>query len=103
MPGQTYLLFRAAILGRKQVTCLYRGKHRELCPHVLGTKSGQERALAYQFAGESNSSLPPGGAWRCLRLHEVRKARARDVDWHTGVRHTTTQPCVDIVDVDANR
>jgi hypothetical protein len=45
MPSQTYLLFRAAILGRKQVTCLYRGKYRELCPHVLGTKSGQERAL----------------------------------------------------------
>jgi hypothetical protein len=59
MPSQIYLRFRAAILGRKQVTCLYRGKYRELCPHVLGTKNGQERALACQLAGESNSSLPP--------------------------------------------
>jgi hypothetical protein len=73
-------------LGRKQVTCLYRGKHRELCPHVLGTTNGQERALAYQFAGQSNSSLPPGGDWRCLRLHEVRNTSARNGDWHTGVR-----------------
>jgi hypothetical protein len=103
MPSPTYQVFRTAILGRKQITCIYRGKRRELCPHVLGTKGGQEKALAYQFAGESNSGLPPGGEWRCLRLVEVRDARARDGAWHTGSRHSTTQSCVDIVDVDVNR
>ena len=102
MPSPTYLLFRAAILGRKQVTCLYHGKRRELCPHVLGTKNDQERALAYQFAGESNSTLPPTGEWRCLRLDEIRDARMRDGLWHTGARHTTTQACVDIIDIDVN-
>lgn len=44
-----------------------------------------------------------GGEWRCLRLDEVRQARPREGDWHTGARHAVTQSCVDIVDVDVNR
>ncbi len=103
MPSPTYLLFRAAILGRKQVTCLYRGKRRELCPHVLGFRNGRERVLAYQFGGESASNLPPGGEWRCLNLDEVRQARMQGGDWHTGERHSTAQSCIDIVDVDVSR
>jgi predicted DNA-binding transcriptional regulator YafY len=103
VPSSTYLLFRAAILGRKQVVCIYREKYRELCPHALGTRDGQERALAYQFGGESSSALPPGGEWRCLRLDEVSQARMRDGDWHTGERHSTAQTCVDIVDVEVSR
>jgi predicted DNA-binding transcriptional regulator YafY len=103
VPSSTYLLFRAAILGRKQVVCVYREKYRELCPHALGTKDGQERALAYQLGGESSSALPPEGEWRCLRLAEVSQPRMRDGDWHTGTRHSTAQTCVDIVDVEVSR
>jgi predicted DNA-binding transcriptional regulator YafY len=103
VPSSTYLLFRAAILGRKQVTCVYRGKRRKLCPHVLGFKNGRERVLAYQFEGESNSNLPPGGEWRCLHLDDVLQAGMRDGDWHTGERHGTAQTCIDIVDVDVSR
>jgi hypothetical protein len=98
----TYQLFRTAILGRKRIACVYRGKRREICPHVLGTKDGQETALTYQFAGESNSDLPAGGEWRCLRLAEVRNPQLRDGDWHTGVGHSKRQACVDHVDVDVN-
>jgi len=98
----TYQLFRTAILGRKQIACLYRGKRRELCPHVLGTKDGRETALTYRFAGESNSDLPPAGEWRCLRLAEVRDPQLRDGVWHSGVGHSKRQACVDQVDVDVN-
>jgi hypothetical protein len=102
MPSSTYRLFRAAILGRKQITCTYRECYRELCPHVLGYKGGQETALTYQFAGQSNSGLPEGGEWRCLALAQVHDAQICDGSWHTGDRHRTTQACVDIVDVDVN-
>jgi hypothetical protein len=102
MPTSTYRLFRRAILGRKQITCVYNRCYRELCPHVLGHKGGQEKALTFQFAGESTSGLPPEGEWRCLFLADVRDVRIRDGAWHTGPRHTQTQACVDEVDLDVN-
>jgi hypothetical protein len=46
----TFLLFHQAILNRQQVTCLYKGRHREICPHILGHNGDQETALVYQFA-----------------------------------------------------
>ena len=63
MPSSTYALFRHAILAEQQVICTYDGRHRELCPHIIGTnKSGEEVVLAWQFAGESSGSLPHGDA-----------------------------------------
>lgn len=69
MPNRTYTLFRNAILAEQQVTCVYEGRHRELCPHIIGTnRSGEEAVLAWQFAGESSGPLPQ---WRCLKLANV--------------------------------
>jgi hypothetical protein len=65
MPSPTYTLFRNAILAEQQVVCIYDGRSRELCPHIIGTnKDGEEAVLAWQFAGESSGKLPQ---WRCLR------------------------------------
>ena len=36
MQSATYTLFRNAILGEQQVVCLYDGRVRELCPHIIG-------------------------------------------------------------------
>jgi hypothetical protein len=102
MPSAIYELFRQAILGRKQIICSYQGCDREICPHILGHKDGEEKALAYQFAGQSNSRLPPGGEWRCLLLSEVRGAQLRDGRWHSEAYHRKSQSCVEVVDVDVN-
>ena len=67
MPGATYTLFRNAILGEQQVVCIYDGRFRELCPHIIGTnKRGEEVVLAWQFGGESSGpaaamALPEAG------------------------------------------
>jgi hypothetical protein len=98
----TYMTFRAAILGAKQITCIYDGRYRELCPHIIGSKDGEEKVLAYQFGGESTTHLPPGGNWRCLYLADVREARIREGDWHTSPYHRSTQSCIDVVDLDIN-
>jgi hypothetical protein len=103
MASAVYRLFRTAILERKQIVCVYGGCYREVCPHILGHKDGQEKALTFQFAGESTSGLPPGGEWRCLALAQVEDVRLRDGPWHTGHGHRKTQVCVDIVDLDVNR
>jgi|SRR5687767_9069777 hypothetical protein len=102
MPSATYALFKRAIRERKLIVCVYQGKRREVAPHILGFKDKQEKALVYQFAGESNSVLPPGGEWRCLSLEAVERAEARDGEWRTGRYHRVTQQCIDIVDVDVN-
>lgn len=101
-PSAVYLLFREAILERKQVTCSYQGSYRELCPVIIGHTRGQERVLAFQFAGGSSTRLPPGGDWKCLDLSKVANAQIRDGAWHEGTRHTTTQTCVRHVDIDLN-
>src|SRR5215467_16103096 len=102
MPSETYRLFHAAIVGRKQITCIYRDRYREICPHILGHTMDDEKALTYQFAGESKSGLPAGGEWRCLFLADVRDARIRDGAWFTGSSHESTQGCVQHVDIDVN-
>ena len=62
MPSKAYARFRKAILTEQQVVCVYAGRPRELCPHIIGhNRSGEEVVLAWQFAGESSGKLPQ---WR---------------------------------------
>ena len=100
MSSTTYDLFRNAILREQQVICLYEGRHRELCPHIIGTnRRSEEVVLAWQFGGDSSGKLPQ---WRCLRLAMVRDASARDGRWHEGGSHRTVQTCVSDIDLDIN-
>jgi hypothetical protein len=98
----TFALFHRAILERQQISCTYKGYPREICPHVLGHSAGTEKALVYQFGGESSRGLPARGEWRCLDLSEVRDAKACQGRWHSGETHRTTQRCVERVYVDVN-
>ena len=102
MPSTVYNLFAQAMAGRKQVFCFYDGHARELCPIILGHSHGQEKALTFQFGGQSRKGLPPGGQWRCLFLTKVSDARLHDGPWHTGDSHSQPQGCVEIVDLDVN-
>jgi hypothetical protein len=94
MPSRTYRLFQEAMAGRRQVLCTYGGFVRELCPVILGHTGGEERALTYQFGGQSSKELPPGGQWRCLSLSEVRDVQLRDGPWRAGASHDRPQGCV---------
>ena len=94
-----YALLRRAIEERLQVHAAYGGHRRRLCPHVLGIKNGEPRALCFQFAGGSGRGLEPGGGWRCLPL-----AGLSDVSVHAGRWYTTSysqpQSCIDAVDLE---
>jgi len=102
MPSDTYRLFREAILNEQPVRCVYQRFVRELCPVVLGYKHGEERVLAYQFAGGSSKGLAPGGEGKCLALSQIESAALHDGPWHEGDRHALRQSCVDVVDLDIN-
>ncbi|MGS1319406.1 hypothetical protein [Stenotrophomonas geniculata] len=45
----TYAIVRQAILDKHQITAVYDGYYREMCPHAIGEKNGKEQALFYQF------------------------------------------------------
>ena len=102
MVSTNYQMFEQAMRLRKQIVCRYGGYRRELCPIVLGHSQGEEKALTFQFGGESRSGLPTGGEWRCLRLSKVSDAQLRDGPWFAGSRHTQPQGCVEMVDLDVN-
>ena len=103
MPSETYELFREAMAARQQIVCTYGGRRREICPAILGHTDGEEKSLAYQFAGETNSNLPAGGEWRCFTLSKVSNVVLRDGPWLTGGgSHSASQPCVRDVDFDVN-
>ncbi len=102
MPSAAYKLFRRAILEEKQITCVYNGHHRELCPHIIGYTNEEEKVLAFQFGGSSSSKLPPRGEWRCLVLANVEDVRLQEGPWRAGSRHSQQQRCVEDVDLDVN-
>lgn len=103
MPTNSYQILRQAILARQPVTCRYKGRVREVCPHILGTTRGRETVLAWQFAGGSSSGLPPGGEWRCMYVDEITLAVISPGEWHTGRDHRWDQTCVENVDVDVGK
>lgn len=101
MNRHNYDLVRQAIIEKKQVHATYGGHHREMCPHVIGTKAGstQAQALFYQFGGTSQSGLKPEGNWRCIPISGLSNVEVHDGEWHTGYSHSRPQTCVDIIDV----
>jgi hypothetical protein len=102
VPSRVYDVFSQAMIAQKQVLCLYDGYPRELCPIILGHSNGQEKALTYQFAGQSRSGLPRAGQWRCLWLDKVSNVQLRDGPWRADDAHTQPQGCVQSVDLDVN-
>lgn len=97
-----YSLIRHAILNKLQVIGTYQGHHREMCPHTLGLKRGKQQALFFQFAGGSSKGLPPGGAWRCIRLEQLENVSVREGEWYTSDDHSVPQNCVDEIDVEVS-
>ena len=64
-----------------------------MCPHAVGYgKGGEEKALFYQFDGESGSGGLP--QWRCLSLSGLEITEIVTGEWRTGTSHTRLQTCV---------
>ena len=89
-----------AIANKLQVVATYDGYVREMCPHVLGYKSGRRQALFFQFAGGSKRGLPPGGEWRCIPIDGLSNVTTRQGPWYTGQSHTKPQTCVDQIEIE---
>ena len=66
MPSETYALFLRAMRERQQITCIYQGHRRELCPVLLGRTGLEEKSLIFQFGGTtSRGPVNPRDGWKC--------------------------------------
>jgi len=98
-----YAIIRQAIQQKHQILATYQDYRREMCPHVLGKKDGEDHALFYQFGGGSKHGLQPDGSpanWRCIKVDDLTNVTSRPGSWHTARDHSKKQTCVDQVDVE---
>ena len=100
----TYTTVRQAILDKQQITAVYDGYHREMCPHAIGWKNGREQALFFQFGGDTSKGViqDPHGSknWRCLELSKLAQVVAQSGPWYTADNHSTASTCLDQIDVE---
>lgn len=97
----TYDLLKQAIIDKQQVIGTYDGHFREMCPHCIGTKNGNEHVLVFQFGGDtSQGQIQPPGSWKCLQVDLLSNVSVRKGPWHTSNDHSKRQTCVDEVDLE---
>jgi|SRR5579862_1233209 len=103
MPSATYSVLRSAVVARSRVSATYKSQLRFFCPHLIGTKDGEEHVLAYMFGGGSVSRpVEPVGSeanWRCFVVSELMNVRLINGAWCTADDYSVAdQSCVDVVD-----
>jgi len=97
---------RSAILHRRPIAALYRGRTRLLCPHLLGwNKHRRLQVLCYQYGGDSESGLQPAGDsdnWRCLAVENLSQMELLDGPWQTAENYSRPQTCIEEVELDVD-
>ena len=99
----SYSLIREAIGKKQNISATYNKHHREMSPHVIGTKNGREQALLYQFGGTSSSGLQPDGSpdnWRCIPISGMEDVTVIGGEFHPPPNHSRPQFCVGEIDVE---
>ncbi len=91
-------LLRTSIKNLSPISATYDGYPRELCVHIIGTKRGDWKAFAWQFAGSSSrpESLP---TWRDLFVGRLIDLTLQDGEWYRGwTTGQRDQKAVDVID-----
>ena len=96
--GGAYELIRRAIEERRRVEASFDGRPRLFCPHAIGTRTGERRALVFQIDGYSDRGLPPEGDWRCLAIDRLSEVAFTEGPWRTK-EHSQPQHCIDEIDL----
>ena len=103
---QAHAQVRSAIIHRRPIATLYRGRRRLLCPHLLGwNKHRRLQVLSYQYGGDSESGLKPAGSsdnWRCLAVENLSGVELLDGPWQTADNHSRPQTCIEEVELDVD-
>jgi hypothetical protein len=97
---------RAAIIHRRPIAALYRGRRRLLCPHLLGwNRHRRLQVLCYQYGGDSESGLNPADTadnWRCLAVENLSQVELLDGPWQTADNRSRPQNCIEEIELDVD-
>jgi len=104
--AQAHAQVHAAIIHRRPIVAIYRGRKRLLCPHLLGwNRHRRLQVLCYQYGGDSESGLQPEGSsdnWRCMAVDNLSQVELLDGPWQTADNHSRPQTCTEEVELDVD-
>jgi hypothetical protein len=77
-------LLEQAIRDKHCLTAHHKGAERRFAPHALGfTSKGIPAAFVFQYGGETTSTLPFRGEWRCLHIEDLSHVHENGDPWRT--------------------
>jgi hypothetical protein len=77
-------ILEQAIREKRCLTALHNGARRRFAPHAIGfTSKNIPAAFVFQYGGETTSSLPFKGEWRCLHIEDLSHVAKNDDPWRT--------------------
>jgi len=94
----TYDIIKAAIQNKQTIEATYDGLPRKLCPHVIGTKTGVQQCLCYQYGGQTSKgpiTSDTASNWKCMVISKFQHVKVTNDSWHTFSNHSKSQTCVD--------
>ena len=116
--SENYRMLKRAIQERRRVVCIYDGRRRVLCPHILGMTNGQEKVKAYQVevSGEAppkrrQGQKPRRGRrkkirdlaeeqWRCMTVADISQLAFSQGEWRSAKNYSPPKDtCVGQIDV----
>ena len=100
MSTSQYDFLRQALLNRTPCSAVYDNLPRFICPHVIGSKKGEEQVLVWQYAGETSDGPITEPLWKCLKIAKLSQLAIAPGEWRAGVRGPTGVPTTCVGEVD---
>jgi hypothetical protein len=77
-------ILELAIREKRCLTAIHKGTRRHFAPHAVGfTSKNIPAAFVFQYRGETTSSLPFKGEWRCLHIEDLSHVTENGDRWRT--------------------
>ncbi|MCW5736278.1 MAG: hypothetical protein KIS73_19275 [Enhydrobacter sp.] len=85
-----------AIRERRCVTVVHDGTTRRVAPHAVGfTRDDVPAVFVFQYAGQTTSTLPFEGEWRCLHFAHLSHASENGDRWRSPSNYSLSrQTCL---------
>jgi len=90
-------ILEQAIREKRCLTALHKGTRRRFAPHAVGfTSMRTPAAFVFQYGGETTSTLPFKGEWRCLHIEDLSHVAENGDPWRTPSNYSLSrQTCLE--------
>lgn len=92
-------ILEQAIRNKCCLTALHNGTRRRFAPHAIGfTLKKVPATFVFQYGGETTSTLPFKGEWRCLHIEDLSHVSQNGDPWRTPSNYSLKrQTCLEQV------